>query len=340
MTRRRSIPLPVTLAATVSTAALLATTPAVAAPITPGTLQQALTQAQRLLANARADLAEARAAAAAVRRQAALGVVDVASVAAGQRPHVTAATSDIELIAGLVDPQDPNGALRSATIAELSELDGGTPSAGAQPAARTPQQALVIANRSVARAAERAASARALVQQITNPGTADGPGAAELARKCAAAGVVIEQCQPVRWTEGHLQYDTVMIGRTVNVTWPAVKVVGGWRPSDPYPDHPSGRAADIMMPNAGQGSDVALGNAIARYFQQHADEYGIDYMIWRQRQWQAGTPFGAWNSMSDRGSAAANHFDHVHITVTDGHSGTAFQQLVKQARATGLSLGA
>ena len=144
--------------------------------------------------------------------------------------------------------------------------------------------------------------------------------------------MVVDVCQPVRWNEAHLQFDPVMIRRTVNVSYPEIRTVGGYRPYDPYPDHPSGRAADIMMPNGGTGSDVKLGNEIARYFQKHAKQYGIYYMLWRQQMWKAGDPVGAWTGVSDRGDPTSNHMDHVHITVSTGHEGTAWRELLKDAR--------
>lgn len=334
MTRR-----PTLLAGAIGTALFAGAvgTPGTAGAAHPANQQASLDSARQILLTAQKRLVQARAEAAAVQIDAIDGVVGPDAVAAVTDTGLSSGSSDLELIATLMNPGDPQGVLGTATIEQLGSVENlSDDSKPTIPVVHTAQQATALAKRKVALAERRLVGAQALVKQITRPGTADGPGAAKLARLCAEAGVVIEQCEPVRWDEGHLQFDTVMIGRTVNITWPAVKLVGGWRPSDPYPDHPSGRAADIMMPNGGQGSDVALGNAIAKYFQQHAEEYGIEYMIWRQRQWQAGDPVGAWNGMSDRGSATANHFDHVHITVTDGHSGTVFRDLIKEARAAGL----
>ena len=87
------------------------------------------------------------------------------------------------------------------------------------------------------------------------------------------------------------------------------------------------------MPNGGStAGDVKLGNEIAEYFQKHAADYGIYYMIWRQRIWKASDPVGQWTGMSDRGSPTANHMDHVHISVTDGTSGSGFDLGVLRSR--------
>ncbi|MGY4711589.1 coiled-coil domain-containing protein [Mycolicibacterium sp. CBM1] len=74
----------------------------------------------------------------------------------------------------------------------------------------------------------------------------------------------------------------------VIATYPGVQSVGGVRP-DPIPDHPSGHAIDIMI-----GSDMALGDVINADVQSQAERFGVSYTMWR----------------------VANHFNHVHITVS------------------------
>ena len=43
-----------------------------------------------------------------------------------------------------------------------------------------------------------------------------------------------------------------------------------------------------------------------------AGELNIEYIIYAQRVW---LPSSGWRAMEDRGSATANHYDHVHVTV-------------------------
>jgi hypothetical protein len=52
---------------------------------------------------------------------------------------------------------------------------------------------------------------------------------------------------------------------------------------------------------------------VAEYLQGRAGELGITYLIWKQRRW---SPGGSWVAMEDRGSATANHYDHVHVSVS------------------------
>lgn len=103
----------------------------------------------------------------------------------------------------------------------------------------------------------------------------------------------------------------VIVGE-IRAKFPQINTMYGVRP-DPLPDHPSGRAVDIMMPHG--ASDVALGNEIAAYLQANANRLGIEYLIWRQRIWDNGD--GGWTPMADRGGITANHYDHVHVTIYD-----------------------
>ncbi|KAB7741381.1 hypothetical protein GA707_17680 [Nostocoides sp. F2B08] len=91
----------------------------------------------------------------------------------------------------------------------------------------------------------------------------------------------------------------------VKASFPGMTNIGGVRP-DSMPDHPSGRALDFMT------SDRGYGDAIANMLISRAGELNIEYIIWRQRVW---LPSSGWRTMEDRGSATANHYDHVHVTV-------------------------
>lgn len=73
----------------------------------------------------------------------------------------------------------------------------------------------------------------------------------------------------------------------VQATYRGVQSIGGVR-ADALPDHPSGRAVDIMI-----GGNMALGDAIAADLRSNAGRFNISYCLWR----------------------VANHFDHVHCSV-------------------------
>ena len=96
----------------------------------------------------------------------------------------------------------------------------------------------------------------------------------------------------------------------------AIDTIYGWRPHDPFPDHPSGWAADFMV-----YEDRPTGDALAAYAQTHAAQLQIKYIIWYQRIWSVERADEGWRPMEDRGGDTANHKDHVHITVyTDGET--------------------
>lgn len=109
--------------------------------------------------------------------------------------------------------------------------------------------------------------------------------------------------------------------RAIRAEFPQIKIIGGWRPSDPYPDHPSGLALDIMIPQGcvSSGPGKELGDDIARFFMNQTDTYAVKYMIWQQRIWNAEEespkPVSQWRGMSPRGSCTADHKDHVHLAL-------------------------
>lgn len=334
------------LAGAVSAAVVSTALPGIASPATASGPHQGTSvqrSAEQMLGQAEQELRAARATARAVEEQAESGEIDAALLAnlpTDDHNVLDPGTTDIEVIAALLDPDNPESALRTATITELTSARSTSAKLDVPDAPvvlSTADQALAAAQARVSEAEERKESAEALIRQIDGQAKGDGPGSQKLAELCADTGVVVDICQPGRWNEAHLTFDSVVIGRYVSVAWPEIRRVGGYRPYDPYPDHPSGRAVDIMMPNAGKGSDVELGTKIAKYFQDHAKDFGIEYLIWRQRMWIAGTDSRDWVSMSDRGSPTANHMDHVHITVKDGHSGTAFHMLKQQAQRAATS---
>jgi hypothetical protein len=106
--------------------------------------------------------------------------------------------------------------------------------------------------------------------------------------------------------EHGLTAGAVRLYRSVCHAFPQVTSYGGW---DGHGEHSSGKALDIMT------SDVQLGNAIAAFLQAHASELDIFDVIYRQRIWTSQRAGDGWRSMPDRGSATANHFDHVHVSV-------------------------
>ena len=119
------------------------------------------------------------------------------------------------------------------------------------------------------------------------------------------AGPSDAACASGSGVEGGLAANTVAVHRAVCNAFPSVGSYGGRRGSGG--NHGSGHALDIMV----SGS---AGDAIAAYVRSHAGELGVSEIIWSQRIWTVQRGGEGWRSMSDRGSATANHYDHVHVS--------------------------
>lgn len=154
------------------------------------------------------------------------------------------------------------------------------------------------------------------------PGTASKPSATKpAAPKKAKSGKASTPSSPGNWnklmaggSEGlsGLRPSAKGIVNNVLQNFSQITTIYGVRPHDPYPDHPSGHAIDLMLPN--YKSNEALGWKMARYYQAHASELGVSYIIFHQQIWSVARDSEGWRHMEDRGGDTANHMDHVHIT--------------------------
>jgi uncharacterized protein YraI len=127
--------------------------------------------------------------------------------------------------------------------------------------------------------------------------------------KRAAPGVSDVWCSISPGVVSHLTSNARSVYRAVCAAFGrSVSAFGGYRPGDPG-DHGSGRAVDIMV--SGQP-----GWDIVRFVQTHARELHVSYVIYQQKIWLAGNPNSQWKLMADRGSRTANHYDHVHVSVS------------------------
>ncbi len=119
------------------------------------------------------------------------------------------------------------------------------------------------------------------------------------------AGLSMAPC-PDPGVESGLTSNAVYVYRSVCHAFPQITSYGGW---DNHGEHSSGRALDIMT------SDVALGTAIAEFLRVHASELHLYDILWRQAIWTPVRAAEGWRTFSSRGSATANHYDHVHVSV-------------------------
>lgn len=158
------------------------------------------------------------------------------------------------------------------------------------------------------------------------PGAAPGPGVVPApAPPAPEAAPVVDESGPIIVPAAHvdtharllgpgvcpeegLQVDTILAERAVSAAFPQIQHMIGVRP-DAKPWHPSGRAIDIMIPDAGSDEGIALGDAILAFAMKHADKFGVQDVIWR------GTYYTPANGPSGSGYG---HYDHVHITTFGG----------------------
>jgi len=114
---------------------------------------------------------------------------------------------------------------------------------------------------------------------------------------------------PVVGSNDGLKPNAINLKDSIAAAFPQITNIGGYRANDPYPDHPSGRALDIMIPPELVGTEA--GKALGDQITQYALNSGLaQYALWQQQNWKPGqAPTG----MENRGSATENHMDHVHV---------------------------
>ena len=120
-------------------------------------------------------------------------------------------------------------------------------------------------------------------------------------------GLVAAPCPDGSATESGLTSAAVRLFRAACNAFPALSTYGGY---DGHGEHSTGRAVDFMV------SDPAIGQALADWCRAHASELGLAGIIWSQRIWTLQRSNEGWRPMEDRGSATANHYDHVHVLVS------------------------
>ncbi len=121
-------------------------------------------------------------------------------------------------------------------------------------------------------------------------------------------------CSSGSKVESGLTPDAVRVHRALCSRYPQISSFGGTRGGGGY--HGTGQAVDAMIANSG------VGWQIANWVRANAKRLGVSEVIYAQKIWTVQRGSEGWRSMSDRGSATANHYDHVHVSVY-GSRGTA-----------------
>ncbi len=121
----------------------------------------------------------------------------------------------------------------------------------------------------------------------------------------ASGGLSTAPCASGSGVEGGLQANAIAAHRAICARFPQVTAYGGYRGGSA--NHSSGRALDVMI----SGS---TGTEIANWARANAAALGITEVIHAQKIWTTQRAGDGWRGMSDRGSATANHYDHVHLS--------------------------
>ncbi len=121
----------------------------------------------------------------------------------------------------------------------------------------------------------------------------------------ASGGLSTAPCASGSGVEGGIGANAIAAHRAICARFPQVTAYGGYRAGSA--NHSSGRALDVMVSGA-------AGQEIADWARANASALGITEVIHAQRIWTTQRAGDGWRGMSDRGSATANHYDHVHLS--------------------------
>ena len=121
----------------------------------------------------------------------------------------------------------------------------------------------------------------------------------------SGGGVSSAACSRGSGVEGGLAANAIAVHRAVCARYPQVSAYGGYRAGGG--NHSTGRALDIMI-SGSAGWDVA------NWLRANSGQLGITEIIYSQKIWTTQRAGDGWRGMSNRGSATANHYDHVHVT--------------------------
>ncbi|SDT38353.1 SH3 domain-containing protein [Friedmanniella luteola] len=153
-----------------------------------------------------------------------------------------------------------------------------------------------------------------LVESKPQPPAAQKPSSSGSSSSGSGGGLSGAACSAGSSVESGLTPDAIRVHRAICAQFPGVTAYGGVR-ADSLPEHPSGRALDAMVSSNG------LGQQIANWVRANAKQLGVSEVIFAQKIWTVQRGSEGWRGMSDRGSATANHYDHVHVTVYGNAAG-------------------
>ena len=129
----------------------------------------------------------------------------------------------------------------------------------------------------------------------------------------SGGGISAAPCPGDSAMESGLTQDAIRVHRALCARYSQISSFGGRRSSDGF--HGTGQAVDVMISNSSVGWDIA------RWTRANASKLGVSEILYSQKIWTVQRSSEGWRTFPDRGSATANHYDHVHVSVY-GNRGT------------------
>ena len=139
---------------------------------------------------------------------------------------------------------------------------------------------------------------------VVRASTSDGGGGSS----SSSGGISSAACSKSSSIQSGLTPNAIKVYRALCARYPQISSFGGRRPGDSG-FHGTGRAVDVMISTSSVGWDIA------EWTRANAGALGVSEVIYYQKIWTVERSSEGWRPMSDRGSASANHYDHVHVSV-------------------------
>jgi len=126
---------------------------------------------------------------------------------------------------------------------------------------------------------------------------------------------------------GSMTPGAVTLREWLSASFPQISSIGGYScraivgSASTMSVHGTGRALDLMIPTVGGDADNDLGDPIGNWLIEHAEEIGIQYIIWDRWTWGAHRAAGD-KSRSYGGTHPHNDHLHVELSVEASREGT------------------
>jgi len=117
---------------------------------------------------------------------------------------------------------------------------------------------------------------------------------------------------------GGLSAGTREVGDYVKANFAGVSSYGGYAcrrntaNSSELSVHGTGRAIDIMIPMAAGRANSAVGDRVANFLVEHAEQIGVQFIIWNRNSWGASRSTPKLRSYG----GPVPHTDHIHVELS------------------------